>query len=94
MGTRVICLSILSGFGVPVWGHFGSIGVHFFCGKRVRTQKIEVFFGCLFKVTFLDDFRSDYGVPGIRKTSIWHERGCKNKFFSEVGILMETGTSF
>ena len=45
-----------------------------------------------FKVTFLDDFRSDSRVPGTLKTSIWRERGCKNQFFTEVGILMILGS--
>jgi hypothetical protein len=46
----------------------------------------------LFKVTFLDDFRSDSGVLGTLKTSIWRERGCKNKYFTEVGIMMILGS--
>jgi hypothetical protein len=29
LGDKGQFLSIFSGFGVPVWGHFGSIGVHF-----------------------------------------------------------------
>ena len=44
-----------------------------------------------FQVTFLDDFWSDSGVSGTPKTSIWLERGSKNKFFTEVGILMTLG---
>ena len=71
-----------------LWKHWGPL----FCDKRVRTLRIEVFFGCLFKVTFFDDFRSDSRVPGTLKTSIWRERGCKNQFFTEVGILMILGS--
>ena len=29
LGDRASFLSILKGFGVPVWSHFGSIGGHF-----------------------------------------------------------------
>ena len=71
-----------------LWQHWGPL----FCDKRVRTLKIEVFSDVCFKVTFLDDFRSDSGVPGTLKTSIWRERGCKNQFFTEIGILMILGS--
>ncbi len=47
---------------------------------------IEVFFGYLFPGHFLDDFWSDSRVSGTPKTSIWLERGSKNKFFTEIGI--------
>ncbi len=50
------------------------------------------FLDVCFQVTFLDDFWSDSGVSGTPKTSIWFERGSKNKFFTEVGILMTLGS--
>ena len=50
------------------------------------------FLDVCFQVTCLDDFWSDSGVSGTPKTSIWLERGSKNKFFTEVGILMTLGS--
>ena len=42
------------------------------------------FLDVCFQVTFLDDVWSDSGVSGTPKTSIWLERGYKNKCFTEV----------
>ena len=84
MGTRVDFGSVLRVFGVPLWGHFCSIGVMIFVIRWFGTPKYKYFWDFCFKVTFLDDFRSDSGVSGTGKTSVSLERGCKNKVFTEV----------
>ena len=92
MGTRVDFGSFLRVFGVPLWGHFCSIGVIIFVIRGFGAPKYKYFWDVCFKVTFLDDFWSDYGVSGTLKTSIWHESGCKNNYFVEMCFVTILGS--
>ncbi len=69
-----------------MWGNFCSIGVIIFVIRGFRASKYRSFGDFYFKVAFLDDVRSDSGVPRTPKTSIWHKRGCKTLYFIKVEI--------
>ena len=60
--------------------HFGS-----FLGTL---DKNRCLCSCLFPGHLFYDFGVWIWTSGVPKTSIWCQRGCKNKLFTEVGILL------